>query len=85
MSLRNYNTCSQIISGITSISITRIRHLQEVLENDRYADLITRMKSTILPLDNYKFYRALNHDFPCIPALGTSLSRRWLICLTQSC
>jgi hypothetical protein len=51
-----------------------------MLESDRYSDVVSRMKNLINPLENYKHYRAMSHEMPCIPALGMLL----LLLLTRA-
>lgn len=69
LELRNYNTCAQLISGIKHHSVSRLRGLQELI-NQKISKRIDKIEQIISPHDNYHNYRAIPKKRPFLPFLA---------------
>jgi hypothetical protein len=62
----------QIYSGLTHISVGRLKRIREVL-SERHLAILAKMKESFGGENNYRVYRALDHSAPCIPFLAVTL------------
>lgn len=83
--MRNYSTCCQIVSGISDVSVSRLKQYQELMQTDKYTALMEQLNNTLSPQDNFKAYRMLNHEPPCLPVLGASNRRTALLDRDRPC
>lgn len=72
MKARDYNSACQIVNGILETSVLRLKHLKHGLS----AKWIARFEKVRLAFEsqgNWKNYRSLSREAPCIPCIGVTL------------
>ena len=70
--MRSYSTCMQIFSGLTHISVSRLKRVTEALA-ERHTAALDKMREQFGAESNYRVYRSLDHTSPRLPFLAVWL------------
>jgi len=69
--LKNYNSCTAVIGGLTCAPISRLKKLQSIPDKDKMK--LEKLKEIYSPLNSYSNYRNLIKGSKCIPLIGVYL------------
>lgn len=67
--MRNYNSCFQVLSGLTHSAVARQKCIISLLGNEKYKRMFDKLNKAMSYNNNFKAYRELSHDAPCIPLM----------------
>jgi hypothetical protein len=73
----NFNLCQEILSGLSSAAVFRLKKTWAKFERDKKLhDIYDMMKQMMAPTGSYKEYRSVlkNANPPCLPYLGVYLT-----------
>ena len=71
--IRNYNSCYQILSGLTHSTVTKQKWFTAAISSEKYSTVYTLLIDSFSYQSNFKAYRDLPHEAPCIPLMRTQL------------
>lgn len=70
--LRNYNSCVEILSGLSNVSVRRLKRLEKHLD-PKIISRLQVLSDYFDPVSGYANYRKLSFKFPCLQLYAVAL------------